>query len=340
MGISDPTHNAKIRGNFRDDQDEVRTEYNLTKIDRSSASGKLTGLTEIDEIIKGARTGQLWIHAAYVGELKSTFALNWAYNQVVRYFSNVFYASLEMPYEDIRRQIGCIHSTHAKWGGRPPLEYESILSGLLTAEEEAFFEEVWADFTSNPAYGDFHCWCPTDDVTIGDIRREAEMVNQESELSVIYIDHGSLVEPEKGKKGKDYTVELNSVLRGAKKLALFFNGGAKIPVVVLFQINREGKDYADKNQGRYKLRHLSYANEAERSADIVTTSYLSDQMRVDGVALFDCLKRRAGPKFNPIQVRAMLASYRLYNMNAFDGVDGGGMTVADHVRTLNLMDAL
>ena len=336
-----PEHNARIRGNFRDDFDEVFAEYEVAELDRSNSVGKLTGLADIDRVIRGIRKGQLWIHAAYVGELKSTFAINWCYNLVTRYCSNVFYASLEMSYEELRMQIGCLHSTHPKWGGRKPLIYEHIQNGLLSQEEKDFFVEVWKDFTTDSSYGDFHCWCPADDsTTISDIRREAEMVNQESEVSLIVVDHGGLADAEKTKKNKDYTVELNSILRGCKKLARNFNNGAKVPVLVLFQINREGKDYADKNQGRYKLRHLSYANEAERSADIVTTSYLNDDLRSKGFAIFDNLKRRAGPKFEPIQVRAHLECYRLYNLDGYKGSSGTGMVGADYKQTLDLMDSI
>ncbi len=144
-------------------------------------------------------------------------------------------------------------------------------------------------------------------------------------------------EPEKAKRGKDYTIELNSVLRGAKKLAMHFNHGEKIPVLLLFQINREGKDAADKAAGRYKLRALSYANEAERSADIVTTTYLNDDMRKQGHTAFDCLKRREGPKFEPFTARIHFPSLRMYNMDPFRGADGQGMTIDDHRAAFDAM---
>lgn len=332
--------NAKTQGNFRDDEEEALNELEATEVDRS-VIGKPTGLRDIDTVIKGIRKGQLWIHAAYVGELKSTFALNWAYHLVVNCCSNVFYASLEMPYEDLRRQFISLHSTHPRWKGRAPISYENIKNGLLTPEEKSFFREVWHDFSTNENYGDFHCWCPAEDqTTMSDIRRVAEMINQESDIDLLVIDHGGLVDPEKTGRNQDYTVQLNSVIRGAKKLALQFNRGAKIPVLLLFQINREGKDYADKNQGRYKLRHLSYANEAERSADIVTTSYLSEDLRKEGIAVFDNLKRRDGPMFPPTQIRANFPFYRLYNMDLYHGTDGKGISVDDHRATLDLMDSL
>lgn len=331
-------HNERTRGNFRDDAEEGIAEYEGFKLSDASSRGRLCGLDGIDNVIRGGKGGQLWIHAAYVGELKTTFALNYAYNQVVRYGSNVFYASLEMPYEDLRRQIICMHSAHPKFG-RKPFSFEHVENALLQPDEEKFYKEVWKDFSDNPDYGDFHCWCPTEDTTtVRDIRREAEMVNRESDLGMIIIDHGGLLDPEKGFRTKDYTVQLNSVIRSAKKLALHFNHGAKIFVLLLFQINREGKDYADKNGGRYKLRHLSYANEAERSADIVSTSYLNEDLRRDGIAIFDNLKRRAGPLFPPLQVRVQFEQSKLYNMEGFSGP--GTLTPDDHRTTLNMLSSL
>lgn len=332
---------TRIRGNLRSDGQEVKDEYQLAKANKALAWGKFCGLNNIDSIVKGIKKGELWLHAAYTGELKTTFALNWAYNLVTKYRRNVFYVSLEMPYEQLRQQIYVMHSSntdfiaYAKSKGIDPslvkpLDYDKVKNGDLTPDEEAFFEFVANDFSSNPLYGDFHVWSPDHDVTIDDIRIEAEMHNEEQEIDLLVIDHGGLVEPRKRERSSDYTIRLNSVLRDAKKLALHFRSGTKIPVLLLFQINREGKDYADKSEGRYKLRALSYANEAERSADIVTTTYLNDDHRKNGTTLFDCLKRRDGAMFEPFTASIDWKTKRMRNLDPFQGSSDRGLTVDDH----------
>lgn len=318
-------HNARIQGNIREDGQDVWDEYQAAKANKGLAWGKFCGLNEIDKIIRGIKKGELWLHAAFTGELKTTFALNWAYNLVTRYRSNVYYVTLEMPYEQVRTMIYAMHSANPRFKvlGFNPLDYEKIKAGTLTPEEEAFYRLVIDDFVNNDEYGSFDIWGPDDDVTTDDIKMQAELAHQKNEIGLLVIDHGGLVEPRRKKRSKDYVVELNSVLRDSKKIALHFNHGEKVPVLLLFQINREGKDAADKAEGRYKLRALSYANEAERSADIVTTTYLNDEHRTAGTTLFDCLKRRDGARFNPFVAGVNWATRRIYNRDQFASSDKG-----------------
>jgi intein/homing endonuclease len=203
----------------------------------------------------------------------TTFALNWAYNLVTRYRKSVLYVTLEMPYEQVRSNIYVMHSSNGKWKsqGYQPLDYDKIKSGELTSEEEKFYQLVIKDLNENEKYGRFDVWGPDEDITIDEVQQYAELKHQEEELNLLVIDHGGLLEPRKRKRNKDYTVELNSVLRDTKKLALHFNHGEKIPILVLFQINRDGKDFADKNEGRYKLRALSYANECLEEGTLIRT---------------------------------------------------------------------
>lgn len=282
----------------------------------------------------------------------TTFALNWCYNLVTRYKSNVLYVSLEMPYKQLRDKIYAIHSTHPKFAhyGKG-LDYEKIKYGLLDPTEEKWFQEVANDFGgsvievksaddldglkygSPSEYGSFHVVSPEDDVNMDDIRSIAELKHQEEELHMVVIDHGLLVEARKKKRNKDTTSEMNSVLRDAKqRLALQFNHGEGMAVLVLFQINREGKAYADKNEGRYRLSALAQANETERSADIVTTSYLNDEHRAAGTMFFDCLKRRDGAHFQPFTAAIYWASGRLGNLDPFtsgSSATGKGMSIED-----------
>lgn len=330
---------SKIRGtlNDHDEGQAVWDAYQYAKVNKELAWGKFCGLNSIDKVMHGIKKGELWLHAAYTGELKTTFALNWAYNLVTRYRSNVFYVTLEMPFEQVRNMIYVLHSTNAKFEvqGYAPLDYEKVCGGDLNEDEEIFLKLVIADFCHNEEYGEFHVWGPDEDVDTDVIKMEAELWNKKHEVGLLVIDHGGLVEPRKKKRSKDYTIELNSVLRDAKKLALHFDHGAKVPVLLLFQINREGKDQADKMEGRYKLRALSYANEAERSADVVTTTYLNDEHRRDGTTQFDCLKRRDGQRFAPFVATVRWQTRRIINSDTFAGDGLQGLVLDDHRTTLN-----
>lgn len=342
---------SRIQGNIREDGEEVRAEYQTAKANKSLTWGKFCGINNIDKVVKGVKKGEMWLHAAYTGELKTTFALNWAYNLVTRYRSNVFYVTLEMPYEQIRQQIYVMHSSNGRFkawaemtGQDPekfaPLDYEKVKNGELSPDEEKFYDMVINDFHKNPEYGSFEVWGPDSDVTIDDIRVQAEIAHNSNPIDLLVIDHGGLVEAKRHKRGKDYTIELNSVLRDSKKLALHFNHGEKVPVLLLFQINRDGKDYADKMEGRYKLRALSYANEAERSADIVTTTYLNDDFRQQGTPFFDCLKRRDGPMFTPFNCTIDWKTRRMGNLDPLATSSEKGITVDDHRAAIGAIDEL
>jgi replicative DNA helicase len=334
-----PDNNARTRGNIREDAQTVWDEYQTAKLNKDRAWGRFTGINNIDRVCRGIKKGELWIHAGFAGELKTTVATNWCYNLVTRYRANVFYGSLEMKYEHIRRLLFVIHTANARFSqmGYRPLDYRKVRDGELTPEEEAFFQMVCRDFAENPEYCDFDTWAPDHDITIEDMRTEAEILHQQKELGMVVIDHGGLAEARKAKKNKDYTIEVNSVIRDAKKFALQFNHGEGIPVLLLFQLNRDGKDYADKNNGEYKMRSLSYANEAERSADVITTTYLNKDYRDRNITKFCCLKNRDNPIFDPFEASVDFVSRRIFNADPYAGSDGRGISVDDNKQLMDVM---
>ena len=327
---------ARTRGDIRGDTKGVWDEYLTAKHEKDKVWGKFTGINHIDKVCHGLKRGEMWVHAAFAGELKTTFALNWAYNLVTRYRTNVFYVSLEMPYEQLRRIVAVMHSANGRFKamGKKPLDYRKVRDGELSPEDEMFLQEVLKDFDENPEYCRFEIWSPDRDVTVDDIRIEAELLHKQMDVGFLVIDHGGLVEPKR--KHSSYTIELNSVLKDSKKLALHFNSGEGLPVLMLFQINREGKDAADKAEGKYKMRALSYANEAERSADVVSTTYLNDAHRENGTTTCCCLKNRDNPLFSPHLISIIFSCRRMKN-NDISEVDGHGMGHDDPDDVLNTM---
>ena len=253
----------------------------------------------------------------------TTFATNWCYNLVTRYNTNVFYISFEMPYAQIRRNIYTIHAASEKWtawGIQPPeyvgLDYRKIRDGELTPEEEKFYlETVVPDFSTNQTYQSFEVYNPEKEKTMLDIRMEAELLHKRLELGFVVIDHGQWVEPRKGKRSKDYTIEVNSVVRDAKQFALQFNNNEGIPVLLLWQINREGHSEAVKNKGEYKLNAFTYANEVEKSADVITTTFLDADHRKNSTTRFSNPKNRDNPPFEPFDAHANLRNRRMLGID-------------------------
>jgi replicative DNA helicase len=262
----------------------------------------------------------------------TTFALNWCYNLVTRYRTNVLYFSLEMTYEQLRRQIMVMHSSNGRFKskGYKPLDYRKVRDGDLSPEDEAFLQVVIHDWESDPNICSFEIRVPDRDITIDDVRLETELAHKAMEVGLIVIDHGLLLEPRKGRRSKDYTIELNSIIKDTKKLALHFNHGSKIPVLMLFQINRQGREEAAKKEGRYTAAAIAYANEVEKSADYITTTYLDEEThRKNGTTFFTNLKNRENPLFEPFLARVDFACRRISTLD-ISKASGRGMSVEDY----------
>jgi replicative DNA helicase len=327
-----PEYNAKTAGDMRLDGQAVWNEYVEAKNNKEKAWGKFTGLNCIDKVCHGIKRGELWIHAAFAGQLKTTFALNWSYNLVTRFKTNVLYFSLEMPYEQIRRQVMTIHSANGKFKamGYKPLDYRKIRDGELTPEEEAFYQIVIEDWTTNPEYCSFEIRSPDHDMSIDDVRLEAELVHKQTEIGLLVLDHGQLLEArKKHRRSNDYVNELNSIVRDTKKLALHFNHGEKLAVLMLFQINRQGHEEAIKNKGKYKSTAIAYANEVEKSADYITTTFLDDDHRRNGSTYFTNLKNRENAIIEPFYAAVDFSSRRMSNQDMAT-MSGRGMGVEDY----------
>lgn len=332
-----PSFNGRFRGNIRHDGEEMKKEYLTAKNSKDKAWGQLCGIEEIDKVCKGAKRGELWVHAAFPGELKSSFGMNWCYNLITEYKTNVLFISLEMPFHQVRRNIYTIHTTHSKWkaiGGKG-IDYRKIRDGELTEEEERFyFDYVIPDFNTNPLYHNFEVFNPEGEMTMADIRMEAELLHRQMDIGFVVIDHGQWVEARKDKKNTNYGVELNTIVRDAKRLAMQFNHNEGVAVLLLWQINRDGKDEADKNDGIYKAKALTYANEVEKTADAVTTTYLNDQHRAHGTTKFGCIKNRDNPHFEPFEAVVDFNSRRIYSANRMQPRNGMAIEPPDLLNQL------
>lgn len=330
-----PSFRSRLSGEVTTDGQSLKDEYERIKADPLSGMGFLTGIDQIDEVVRGAKRSELWIHAAFTGGLKSTFGLNWAYNQSVYYKNSSLYFSIEMPYDQVRRILWILHSYNAKFqqlrmdlGIQQSLyqpvgiPYRKLREGCLSQAEERFlFDYVIPDWSDeNNGYGKIFIEVSDpdkDDFTMIDIKTKAEFIYAQNPFSLLFIDHLGLVSSRKGYQST--TESQNEVVRDAKKLSGSFNRGLGVPVIGFFQINRQGYEKALKNDGLYSLSALSYANECERSADIVTTTFLDDDMRRSGLVQFQTLKSRDTAFFEPFKAKIEFEYRRMKTL--FEGVE-------------------
>lgn len=350
-GIAIPATGQQLSGVANKDGDGFWEEYERVARE-GGAKGFPCGIDQIDDQMVGAKKFELWIHAAFAGHMKSTFALNWAYNLAVYHWHSSLYFSLEMPYKQVRNFLYSLHTFHekfrdlrVKYGIQPAptkqvkkrvkkdgddskdvgvdthdngLSYTKIRDATLNDNEKKFLEIVVKDFEECPEYGDIHVEVPNpdkDDTTIIDIKARAEVINAATPFSVLFIDHLLLVSARRWVSST--TDRLNEVVRDCKKLAMNFNRGSGMAVVGLFQISREGFRAAEKSGGKYNMTHLSYANECERSADVISASWLDDDLRKSSVLFMQCLKSRDQAPFDEFYASFVPDPRRLIsNLNA------------------------
>lgn len=330
----------QVFGDIRQDADKMVEEYEKAESDPGSSYGVLCGITEIDNICKGLKRGELWLHAAFPSHLKTMFANNWAYNAATRYKTNVVFISLEMTRTVMRRNAYALHTANPKFKhqGYDPLDYRDIRDGKLTPEQKEFYTKiVCPDFKINPNYGTFELVIPDKDWTMSDIRTHLELLNREFEVGLLVIDYGLLVAPEVRRKSDSYVVEMNSIITACKRLALQFNKGAGVPILMLFQTNRNGKDEADKNDGVYQMNALSWANSAEKDADVITTTYLDKERRQTRRTKFTNLKNRDNPLFEPFEAHVAWEPRKIMSQAS---VEPQGFVVDDEDRYLRELEVV
>lgn len=348
--ILTPTLGSRLSGDVTKDGQAFLERYDRIKNDPSAGLGCMMGIQQVDVALQGAKPAELWTHAAFTGGLKSTVALNWAYTQAMYYGQNSLFFSLEMTYTQIHNLIVAMHSMHEKFANvHPPLDYQDIKHARLSQSEEWFLKDyVIPDLEKKDQYGHIHIEMRNPgklDVTVEDIRSRAQSMYSKMPYSIIFVDHAGLMTSRK--YNPSTTERLNEVIADCKRTAMGFNRGQGIAMVLLFQISREGYRSALKarglqSEGRqseslarqktrvvsdyvYNLSHLSYSSECERSSDIVTTTWLDDELSSKGQVLFQCLKSRDQKPFEPFKAHVHWGCRRLSTLIAEDAAEAAAV---------------
>lgn len=321
--FSQPEIGTKVRGDIREDIEIEKQNYYNKKLNPSLSFGMLTGIDDIDSVTYGLKKGELMTVAAYSGQGKTTFCLNYAYYAAVYLGYNVVYYSLEMPYQQVRSIFYCLHTCYKDFRGiHAPIPYDRIKNVKLTPEEEEFyFGVVLPDFAkkvkitngsdettrdTEDAYGTIRVIQPVGDITPQSLRSELEAMNQVESVDLVFIDYPNLMQPDsyfnQRREG------LNSIIKSVKQMAMTFNNGQGVPVVIPFQINNEGYEEAKKNGGFYSPDHIAETSEIFKSSDLIITIYNDEAFREVNQARVCCLKHRDGELFKPFYIHTNLKS--------------------------------
>jgi replicative DNA helicase len=287
--------------------EEIREEWMALQAAKiTTPIGVLTGLPPLDAVTRGLQRKQLWTHAAYTGGLKSTWALNWAVRAVTNQVRpvNVLFYSLEMSIEELRPAACAIHTGNL---GRD-LNLTEIRTGKLDEAGEDFYRLTLDDLSAGE-YGHILLRCPPRVTRISDIATEAQRLSRDYDIDMVVIDHSVLIATDRYER--DIVERYSVTFRDAKKFAREAFNGKGVGVLMLHQINREGAKRAAQG-GEFRLSDMSMTAEAERSSDVLTTSWQDDALRNAGQARFQLLKNRGQPIIAPFLVEVHPHSRRMF----------------------------
>lgn len=316
--------NIKTDSQIRNDVDkrEVLESYNKKIKDPKSNMGLFTFLNNIDDAYRGTKLGELDIIAAFVGQGKTTFAANLAYNGVMQGMNGMFVA-MEMGFQEMRDLFYVLHTCFPEWydhhkykhlAGK--ISFEKVCYGELSDLEHEFFSTASDDFSIRNDFGELILYQPSDALTPSKLEtelydRSAELKERGKTLDFVIVDYVGLMVADKNERYGDHNVDMNGIIKRLKNLSINFQEGRGLRVVTPFQVNREGWKEAQKNEGVYKLTALSGANEAERAPDHIYSLYMTDDMKKSGIMKITCLKSRKTALFSPFEAHIDFSSRRI-----------------------------
>lgn len=220
--------------------------------DESRISGLETGLCDLDELLRGMRSGELLLLAARPGEGKTAVAGQIALN-VAQRGGTVLFLSLEMSRESLIERmlgnLGQIESTVMRDRRFAHADHRRSLDGaaveLGSVGQHIFIDDVG-------------------DTSLSRMRALARRCAARHGLDLIVVDYLQLMH-EPGVKNR--WEEVGQVSRGLKALAK----ERSVPVLALAQLNREAAAGE-----RPRLHHLRESGSMEQDADAVMLLWSSE----------------------------------------------------------------
>jgi replicative DNA helicase len=315
--------------------------------------GMATGIQRIDDLISGMDEGTVSVIAGFTSHMKTLFAMNIAYYNSYHCGYNIAYFSLETVKSMMYDQLLSRHSYDIKFSQSQYIPHDRIRKCELTQQEQDYlFNEIepdlYADYIDNEGRtkkrgctiffdtSDFQTF------SFEEISNTLEALDDklDGNLDAVIVDYVQLCKFVDGgtQLGDDNRI-INSYVAFFRKLAQSFRSGSqkkKLIVLLLSQINRDSWKRASKKEGVYDLTCLADANELERGASRVITTYTSENMKTIQEAQVQLLKNRHGATLSaPEKVFALPEAY-VYG----DEFDSLGQSFSGSASQSGMIDAL
>lgn len=269
---------------------------------------------ELDKLTGGIVPGTICTIAGGPGSMKTTTAINIAY-QAVKDGKNVCYLTLEETITQLYSKLLSRVSVDIN----KELNVEDITQHNLTDEEsKVLFEEVIPYLSQQK--GTFHMIGESDLVSyeFTEIERQLKMIdkyikdNSDSDhgIDLIIVDHIQLLKYASNTKD-EYKV-MNEYVSFFRRQALSFLGDDRlISIILLSQVNREGIAYAKKHNGAYLMQHVAEASEVERASSYIISVYTDSMEQISKHLKMGAVKLRNAQL--PVDTIIVFADGRYYH---------------------------
>lgn len=227
-----------------------------------------TGFDIVDKDIRGIGPGEMMIIGAYSGTFKSAYLQNILMSYSAKSGLHSLFFSLEMPNEKI-------------------FEREMQIANCITGAEVEYrtinVTQKTVDFAMKCRMSGSTKVISVEKpgLTLSHIAEYIELARVKYDLGVIAIDYLGLMKGGAGRSSADLTEDMSN---GAKELAKV----AKLPVIILSQVNRAAAKAQAEEGMEIELHHLKYGGEA--GADIVLGMYRDPRKAL----VLKILKNRGG----------------------------------------------
>lgn len=295
-----------IHRRVHDEPLELAWDIHMRNIElREQARLIYTGMPQIDGPFEGFTPGSFIGVLGWAKDGKSTVVLNWAYQNLLLGRNGV-YITLEMRESLVMDRLYALHSHHPKFraihGGLSPRS----LQRRGTEEQELFLHDhVIPDLQSLP--GKLHIEYANSGVSVAQLRKMLElydkMDNGEYPLDYFILDY-----PDKMDKVTDANKKLSpwqiteSLYSDLKNICDDFGDGRQIVGIFPTQVNRSGRDKAEKNGGVYDLGCIGSTHGIATSCTQMFYVYSDQHQKSQGYASIGLIVDREGAMVDPFVV--------------------------------------
>lgn len=286
--------------NLEENGEQAFAQYLADKDNDATCAKILSGLADIDKQFKGFRKGELISIMGYPGDGKTSLCVNMAYNAFLQGY-NVVYITLEMPAEAMKCRFHVRHSANYNLFKREPISLQQYMDFELSDDDAKFmFRSVVPDFTRNtdPEYGlrgSIRVIEPGEEgLSFPLLKAELLKLHAEHPIDIFFLDYPNLMDVA-SERGQDFDKSMSRLYVKLKTLCRTFNDGDRLIGVIPTQVNRSGRESAEKANGAYTLRAIQEYSEIANSSDFVLGIFRDNALvQTNECIISNAKARRAG----------------------------------------------